>query len=264
MTSTRFDVEMLVAHKSACGPDWRWENFPNNGNVLNLWCVLEGKGTLSLADRTVAVRSGDCFVVPMWEYALGEHDPTYPLTVLWTLFRYRGTTRRPDPSVLPARFRRINNLPFFSQLFERAITAFNADAPLCHQAAPWMSATLAALEEEDRRPALQDNEQEIFAQIQQICQRLQTNPGQRACVTTLAEECSISAGHFTRVFRRYTGVTPRDYIIQTKIDAAKSLLYLSNYSITRIAEVLGYRDVFHFSRQFRDRTSHSPSHFRRR
>lgn len=264
MNELSYNAEVLVAHKTPCTPDWRWENLPQaaNDGVLNLWCVTEGVGTLTTRTHTYQLHAGDCFMLRMWDYSLGEHDPAHPLTVLWAIFRYRDLPGRPAETALPCHYRRLANLSFFSQLFERAINTFNAEGAARAHADPWMRAVLVALEEEDQLPQVTDVEQ--YATIRQICARLQAAPGQAVRIAALAEECHCTPGHFTRIFRRCTGLTPREFIVQTRIDAAKSLLYLSNYSISRIAEVLGYRDVFYFSRQFHEQTGLAPSAFRRR
>lgn len=66
----------------------------------------------------------------------------------------------------------------------------------------------------------------------------------------------------SRVFKQVTGSLPRDFIIQVRIDRAKQLLRESSLSIGEIADALGYPDVFFFSRQFKNRSGLSPTHFR--
>ncbi|HEX2950241.1 MAG TPA: AraC family transcriptional regulator [Armatimonadota bacterium] len=252
-----------MAHKTMCGPDWRWENPAGDADFLNLWCVVDGQGTLTVRGRTYQLRAGDCFVLRMREYCLGEHNPEHPLTVLWALYRYRHTELCEE--ALPPLYRQLGgNLQFFSQIFSRAIQAFNADGERQDHAIPWMSTALMALDEQDSQPEIEEPERDVYNQIQQICLRIQAEPGRQLCIAELAEECHYTPGHFTRLFRRFTGMPPREYVTQARIDAAKSLLYISNYSIGRIAELLGYRDIFFFSRQFREKTGMSPSAFRRR
>jgi AraC-like DNA-binding protein len=263
MATESFAVELLAAQKTLCGADWRWENLPGAVDYLNLWSVVDGKGTLTLRDEIYPVQGGDCFVLPMWNYCLGEHDPEHPLTVLWALYRYADLRGRPAEPALPRRYRRLSDPVFFNQLYVQAINAYTADGALHQHAASWMSAVLMALDEQDRQPQFAETTHPLYAQIQQIRAQLQADPGQQVTVARLAESCGYSPGHFTRLFERYIGQTPRDFITQTRMEMAKSLLYLSGYSISRVAEQLGYHDVCHFSRHFRERTGMSPSAFRR-
>jgi AraC family transcriptional regulator of arabinose operon len=58
------------------------------------------------------------------------------------------------------------------------------------------------------------------------------------------------------------GVTPGEYLIRLRMAEAKALLTGSSQSVTRIAELLGYRDIYTFSRQVKARTGRSPTAFR--
>ena len=61
-----------------------------------------------------------------------------------------------------------------------------------------------------------------------------------------------------------TGHRPQAYVIEAKLERARQLLAESALSISEIAEALGYRDIYFFSRQFRQRTGGSPTDYRRR
>ena len=78
----------------------------------------------------------------------------------------------------------------------------------------------------------------------------------------MARQASMSMDHFIRVFRRHAGVTPREFVIESRITAARGLLQLSSLGISQIASQLGYVDVYAFSKQFKARTGQPPSSFR--
>lgn len=73
----------------------------------------------------------------------------------------------------------------------------------------------------------------------------------------------ISACWFIRSFKRYTGLTPLQYITSIRINKAKELLQVSNYPIQEIANIVGYEDPLYFSRIFKKQTGHAPSKFQR-
>lgn len=81
-------------------------------------------------------------------------------------------------------------------------------------------------------------------------------------VQGLAAELNCSRYHFTRVFKGITGVTPQEFVVKSRIEAAKGLLHSSSYTIGRIANLLGYKDIYFFSRQFKKKTGMSPSRYR--
>lgn len=66
----------------------------------------------------------------------------------------------------------------------------------------------------------------------------------------MAEMASMSPSNLVRVFRRATGQTPMDYLIQLRLRRATRLLETSDLSVTQIAHQVGFNDSNYFSRQF--------------
>jgi len=80
---------------------------------------------------------------------------------------------------------------------------------------------------------------------------------------SLAQELGYSYSRFRAVFKKTTGLSPRQYQLQICINRAKHLLTRSEQSISAIADMLGFGSVYYFSRQFKAKTGVSPTHFRR-
>lgn len=81
-------------------------------------------------------------------------------------------------------------------------------------------------------------------------------------VVQLAKMCNISEGCFRRLFREYTGKSPIQYIIDTKLDMAKKMLENSNTSIERIAELLGFESSSYFCKVFKKKIRKTPTEYR--
>ena len=81
-------------------------------------------------------------------------------------------------------------------------------------------------------------------------------------VARLAEECGITESYFRRIFTRKYGVSPKEYIIRLRIGYAKDLLSSGDVSITEAADICGYAEVTHFSREFSKRVGVSPRVFK--
>ena len=52
------------------------------------------------------------------------------------------------------------------------------------------------------------------------------------------------------------------YVAKLRLECAQLLLHTSDLSVQEIARLVGYRQLAHFSRTFRDRTGFSPLKFR--
>lgn len=78
-------------------------------------------------------------------------------------------------------------------------------------------------------------------------------------VKELSNLCNISEAYLRRIFLDKYSLTPKEYIINLRIDYAKQLLQNGQFSVGKIAAMCGYAEPCHFSREFSKRTGISPS-----
>jgi AraC family transcriptional regulator len=79
----------------------------------------------------------------------------------------------------------------------------------------------------------------------------------------LAREAGMSEFHFSRAFKRTTGLTPSAYFIHLRLEKARRLLRETNRSAIEIGLDVGYSSPSHFARIFRREVGISPSEYRR-
>jgi AraC-like DNA-binding protein len=87
--------------------------------------------------------------------------------------------------------------------------------------------------------------------------------GFRTDLSDLAQHAGAGVSTFRRAFKAATGVSPRDWAITARLTKARELLAETSLPIGTIAERLGYRDVYFFSRQFTSHTGLSPAAWRK-
>ncbi len=78
----------------------------------------------------------------------------------------------------------------------------------------------------------------------------------------LAEKTNMSLFHFTRIFTRETGITPHQYLIKTRLSAAKYLLKSTETSIKDIAFSTGFNSESSFCTTFKKWEQMTPSQYR--
>ena len=68
--------------------------------------------------------------------------------------------------------------------------------------------------------------------------------------------------HLSNLFSTVEGVTIEQYFINQKIEKTRELLVYDEFTLTEIADRLGYSSVAHLSRQFKKVTGMTPSQFK--
>jgi len=100
-----------------------------------------------------------------------------------------------------------------------------------------------------------------YPQLTLLIEQIQQAPQKWWNTLNMAEYCNLSKNQFRVVFKQRTGMSPKHYIDQVKIKCAFEQLCGSS-TIVEIAEMLGYRDPYHFSRRFKILTGMAPTHYR--
>ena len=95
-----------------------------------------------------------------------------------------------------------------------------------------------------------------------ILKYIQQNIAQEIPICELAEMFCTSKDHFTRVFKSITGMPPNEYIIRKRLEKAKLLLLTTNYPLTLIIQLSGFKTTAYFCRIFKKYTSCTPLEFR--
>ena len=80
-------------------------------------------------------------------------------------------------------------------------------------------------------------------------------------IPSLAALCGVSEVYFRRLFLNTFGVSPKEYIIQKRIEYAKTLLSSEAFSVSEVAALCGYAEPCHFSREFSKRVGTPPSQY---
>ncbi len=82
-------------------------------------------------------------------------------------------------------------------------------------------------------------------------------------INETAKASGLSRTHFSRLFKKHTGMTPHDYYVKFKISRIKDKLSDSNLSISQAFAACGLDYNGHFAKVFKRKTGFSPSQYRK-
>jgi AraC-like DNA-binding protein len=248
-----------------CAPDWQWDTAGATWRDCDVWIVLRGRGRLAAPEGELNMLPGDCFWYRAGRRYVARNAARRELVVFYCHFDVldaRGRVARPRPEQLPPLHRRMTDMDALRPILERIAALHHEQPRRGAEVDAWLTAVLAEIARQDRRLSYSGLELEQFAAIESLCADLRAEPARCASVGEMAERMGYTPQHFARVFRKFKGTGPKSFLIRTRVERAK-LLLASSHSIGRIADLLGYSDVYFFSKQFKRSTGMSPSEWRR-
>lgn len=112
-----------------------------------------------------------------------------------------------------------------------------------------------------RPDQLQMPDQELTERAKQV---MEERLSEVLTLHSLAEELHVSPYHLHHLFKRVTGTTPADYLLDIRLAKAKQRLAMTDQSVTEIAGGVGYANMGYFSTVFVKNVGVSPTEYRAR
>ena len=101
----------------------------------------------------------------------------------------------------------------------------------------------------------------LYQRIVQAKLYIDENFRENINVDNIAEEANFSKFHFIRLFKSAYGFSPRQYLINKRIEFSKKRIK-ENYSVTETCFESGFSSIGTFSTLFKTKTGMSPTHYR--
>jgi AraC-like DNA-binding protein len=81
---------------------------------------------------------------------------------------------------------------------------------------------------------------------------------------TMSELTHFNSSYLIRIFKKYTRVTPAQYLQSLRLNAAVSYLSTTDLTVEQIAQCCGYQSIHYFSQAFKRKLGVSPASWRKR
>lgn len=77
----------------------------------------------------------------------------------------------------------------------------------------------------------------------------------------IADKLNISEVYLRKIFSKHLNKSPKQFILEYRIQKAKFLLTDTAFTVTTIAKKCGFASVYHFSRIFKEKTGVTPTQY---
>ncbi len=102
-----------------------------------------------------------------------------------------------------------------------------------------------------------------YPELVNIRDNIYSDPCKKYSVRELSESIHLSNSYFQYLYKLYFGISPISDLINSRTEYAKQLLMSTDYTVAKIAEILGYSTDMQFIKQFKSVVKKTPNAYRR-
>ena len=243
-----------------CQPNWEWITPKQGFRDYDIWAVFRGNGFITSMDNEKTkypVNEGAALLLAPGTQYIAEHQSDNPLLVINIHFDFLDENGK---VIYPCGFlsKDVTNILFFKTLLIRIITLFNSNQ---HELAKTFLASALSEYAISNNLNTNINFNSWHNIIRDITNTIDTSK-KPPTLAQFALQYGYSERYIGKMFTIINGINFSDYIKNTKISKAKTLLRSTAISIAEIANETGFYDPCHFSKFFRNTVGVSPLSYR--
>lgn len=248
-----------------CDPGHRFG--PNLRNSYVLHFVKSGKGILEIGRRKYNINAGEMFFIPMNQEAWYQADEKEPWTYMWvgfvgykanecimnSGFSAKNPVRRVECGEEIYRYidamLEAHQLSFADEMkrngllmcfFSSLINDFKKQSPGTSIPLPYPGSVY----------------------VKHAVEYITQNYDKRIKINELADYIGVNRSYLTCSFKKAMGCSPQVYLVNLRMDKARSLLTKTDIPINAVASAVGYTDQLAFSKIFKQHFGLSPKAYR--
>jgi len=224
--------------------------------------IYEGCGIFKMNGRTYRLHAGQVFVILPNTPVYFEADTIDPWK--YKMLEVNG----PDMTIILTHLGLHTDCPVFTDTAEKTcgrlllnmVRRVKADSSfLALNAALWQF--LAAVSECTKYKP--EAEPQQLGYVKKALNYIHANYALLPHVNEIATHLGLDRSYLNKLFHAYVGLSPQNYILKHRIETAKTLLLLPEYTVENIGKSVGYEDVHAFSKAFKKQTGMSPGAWRK-
>ncbi len=209
--------------------------------------VVQGCGIFVRDGVSHSVKAGDIFVIPPYEETYYEADMKKPWRYIWIGFTADQEVPEPLNSA-------VIHCPGAGGVFE--------DMLRCGKLENGRSAFLCGKLWELFSVLLEGGETRID-HVQKALHFMNSEYVNGITVQQVADRLNMNRSYLSELFREQMGVSPQKYLINLRLEKAAELLTVYGNTPTIAALSVGYPDLYHFSKIFKQHYGVSPRNYQK-
>lgn len=255
------DSRLLYVAESRYERDWN--NTPHSHHFTELFFILQGKGTFSIADQSFPIHEHDLIIINSNLSHTELSDSNEPLSYIVLAvdhLEFQDDSNKGYALYTLAQRREEIAFYFKSILWEARNRGENYEI-ICQNL---FQVLIYKLIRDVQTNLVVSPSKKTTQECRFVEQYLNEHFKEDISLQTLSELTYLNKYYLAHVFKNYKGISPINYLIQVRIKEAKHLLETTDYSVAKIASLIGFSSQSYFSQAFRKETTMTPNEYRKR
>jgi len=236
---------------------WEWQS--SGESHFNFWMALGGEGYLRCEDQTFRIFPGAFFIFSPNQNIAASHYSGTRITRFSAHFHpLKANNRLQALPRIPLLGGEVLSLTLAQRQIDvimRLALRRNEEALLAEKLYNFI---LQSTGEREEVP-----EHALNPRVAKALRIFRESPASVQSIAQVARDLGVSRSHFDREFTEQIKRSPQQFLINCKIIEARRYLESSHLRVGEIAEALGYKDIYFFSRQFKQIVGQSPMKYRK-
>ncbi|MDE6412888.1 MAG: AraC family transcriptional regulator [Eubacterium sp.] len=249
-------LKIDIVGETYCDKTFKIERENSDLNALEF--IADGKGTLDIENQHLAPEKNDVFFLKIGSRHKYQADAKEPWHKYWIVFK-GDFAESLIKNYLPENVYLFKNCDAVQRYFEEIVETARKDMPYDVMVNK-ITISLMRIFIYIRNRVIMENED--LPDV--IRKHLDESVESEFNLDNLCKEINYSKNYVIHIFKEKYKVTPYQYFLDRKIDAAKTYLTHTNLSVGNIANTLHYADQQYFSSSFKKATGCSPLEYRKR